>query len=532
MEKTTKLLYNIIYAVSKNNGIGKSGKLPWKLSLDMTHFKKITIGDYDESNTFNKLYSSLLTGNGKELLKNAFQENKFKSNKQNLVVMGRKTWESIPVKFRPFSERINIILSKCEKFKENNPNIDNKFYVVSNIDSFFTLASQLKEIEKVNEVFVIGGKQIYEEFLNNYPENCKYIFQTYLEKEIDCDTFFELPKDTFACINVSKSFVENKTTDTVFDFRIFLNKKVNNLNLNFENELKNYLTMYPQHEELQYLNAIRDIIDTGVTKTDRTGVGTISKFGYIMKYDCSETFPLLTTKDTFYRGIVEELLWFIKGDTNAKHLQEKKIHIWDGNSSREFLDKMGFSDREEGDLGPVYGFQWRHFGAKYVDMNTDYETQGVDQLTNVINELKTNPTSRRIILIAWNVLDINKMALPPCHCLVQFYVENDKLNLLMYQRSADMGLGVPFNIASYALLLRIVAQCCDLKPGTFVHSIGDAHVYKSHISALQKQLLRTPRPFPILKINPDKKLIDDFKYEDFTLLNYNPFPKIKMDMAV
>ena len=230
--------------------------------------------------------------------------------------------------------------------------------------------------------------------------------------------------------------------------------------------------------------------------------------------------------------MAEELLWFVKGSTNAKLLADKKIHIWDGNGSREFLDSRGLHHREEMDLGPVYGFQWRHFGAVYEDMHTDYEGKGVDQLKDCINKIKNTPTDRRIIMTAWNPADLDKMALPPCHMFCQFYVANEELSCQMYQRSADMGLGVPFNIASYSLLTVMMAQVCGLKAGEFVHTIGDAHVYSNHVEALQEQIKRVPRAFPKIEINPNVKDIDEFKYSDFTIVGYSPDAAIKMKMAV
>ena len=243
-------------------------------------------------------------------------------------------------------------------------------------------------------------------------------------------------------------------------------------------------------------------------------------------------FPLLTTKTNFWRGVAEELLWFVKGSTNAKLLADKKIHIWDGNGSREFLDSRGLHHREEMDLGPVYGFQWRHFGAAYEDMHADYEGKGVDQLKDCINKIKNSPTDRRIIMTAWNPADLDKMALPPCHMFCQFYVANGELSCQMYQRSADMGLGVPFNIASYSLLTVMMAQVCGLKAGEFVHTIGDAHVYSNHVEALQEQIKRVPRAFPKIEINPDVKDIDGFDYADFKIVGYSPDAAIKMKMAV
>lgn len=286
------------------------------------------------------------------------------------------------------------------------------------------------------------------------------------------------------------------------------------------------------HSEYRYLDAIQEIIDHGSQRGNRTGTDTLSIFGMQMRYNLRDEFPLLTTKRVFWRGVAEELLWFVAGCTNAQKLAEKGVNIWDANGSKEFLTNLGLGHREEGDLGPVYGFQWRHFGAEYQDMHTDYTGQGVDQLKNVIETIKTNPEDRRIIMSAWNPPDLKKMALPPCHSFVQFYVCNGELSCQMYQRSADMGLGVPFNIASYSLLTYMIAHVTGLQPGDFVHTIGDAHVYVNHVDALKEQLKREPRPFPKLLIKRKVDDIDDFRMEDFEIVGYNPHPKIKMDMAV
>ncbi|XP_026481154.1 thymidylate synthase [Ctenocephalides felis] len=303
--------------------------------------------------------------------------------------------------------------------------------------------------------------------------------------------------------------------------------KENNLNLSNETEET------PRHEEYQYLDHIKLIIEKGNKKSDRTGVGTMSIFGAQMRYSLRDnTFPLLTTKNVFWRAVVEELLWFIRGSTNSNELKDKKIHIWDGNSSREYLDSLGFTHREVGDLGPVYGFQWRHFGAEYKTFKDDYTGQGVDQLQNILNLIRTNPDDRRIIMCAWNPKDLPIMALPPCHCLAQFYVFDGELSCQLYQRSADMGLGVPFNIASYALLTYMIAHVTGLKPGDFVHTLGDSHVYLNHIEPLKVQLERTPRAFPKLYIERKVESLEDFKLEDFKIVGYDPHPKIAMQMAV
>lgn len=261
----------------------------------------------------------------------------------------------------------------------------------------------------------------------------------------------------------------------------------------------------------QYLNLLSEILDKGNIKQDRTGTGTKGIFGYQMRFDLSKGFPLLTTKKLHTKSIFYELLWFLKGDTNIKYLHDNKVTIWD-----EWADSNG-------DLGPIYGHQWRHW---------DTENGYIDQIANIINEIKTNPTSRRLIVNAWNVAQIDKMALPPCHCMFQFYVANNKLSLQLYQRSADVFLGVPFNIASYALLLSMVAQVTGLECGDFVHTLGDAHLYLNHLEQAKLQLTRTPYPLPTLLLNPSVKDINDFTFEDIKIENYQSHPHIKADISV
>ncbi|ODQ81126.1 hypothetical protein BABINDRAFT_160529, partial [Babjeviella inositovora NRRL Y-12698] len=293
------------------------------------------------------------------------------------------------------------------------------------------------------------------------------------------------------------------------------------------------------HEEQAYLDLCKRIIEEGESRPDRTGTGTVALFGPPqLRFDLrNDAFPLLTTKRVFSRAIILELLWFIQGCTDGKKLSEQGVNIWEGNGSREYLDSIGLTHLREGDLGPVYGFQWRHFGAKYVDCDTDYTGQGIDQLAEVIHKLKHNPYDRRIIMSAWNPVDFSKMALPPCHMFVQFYVSFPKdatplLNCLLYQRSCDMGLGVPFNIASYALLTKMIAKVVGYEAGEFIHTMGDAHVYKDHIEALEEQMKREPLQFPKLVITRDITSITDFKYEDFEIVGYAPHKKINMKMSV
>jgi len=328
-------------------------------------------------------------------------------------------------------------------------------------------------------------------------------------------------------------------TDKPMDEKVTSNEKENLKPLSNEDEnldtpqsLKRKSEADEEHEELQYLQLIEKIITSGRTKGDRTGTGTRSLFGAQMRFSLRESFPLLTTKRVFWRGVVEELLWFIKGSTDGNELAAKNVHIWDANGTKEFLAKQNLHDREQGDLGPIYGFQWRHFGAKYVDNKTDYTGQGTDQLAQIIETIKTNPNDRRMIMSAWNVADLPLMALPPCHSFCQFYVADGELSCQMYQRSCDMGLGIPFNIASYALLTCMIAHVCGLTPGDFIHTLGDAHVYLNHIEPLKIQMKRTPKPFPTLRFEGTMTSIDDFKLEHIVLDNYKPHPSIKMEMAV
>lgn len=286
-------------------------------------------------------------------------------------------------------------------------------------------------------------------------------------------------------------------------------------------------------EEAQYLILLNKIINNGIICEDRTGVGTKSIFGCQMRFNIYDTFPLLTTKKMFLRGIIEELLWFLKGQTNSKILEEKNVNIWKDNTSRQFLDNLGFTERIEGDGGPIYGFNFRHYGAQYIDCNTDYTNQGIDQINNVLHLLRTEPNSRRIIINLWNPCIINDMVLPPCHVLYQFRVYGNKLSCSLYQRSGDMGLGVPFNIASATLLTYILAKLSNLEPYQLIHTIGDAHIYLNHIEQLKEQINREPYPFPKLHIiNRNQQNIEDFISSDFILDNYQHHNPITMKMAV
>ncbi|XP_050233768.1 bifunctional dihydrofolate reductase-thymidylate synthase-like isoform X2 [Mercurialis annua] len=504
--------YQVVVAATRDMGIGKDGKLPWKLPSDLKFFKDITLTTAD-------------------------------SGKKNAVIMGRKTWESIPLQFRPLPGRLNVVLTRSGSFD---------IATAENVVSCGSLSSALELLAaspyclSIEKVFIIGGGQILREALN--APGCDAVHSTEIETSFDCDTFippidfsvfqpwyssFPLVENNIRYCFASYVRVRSSALETLGQNDGLISDSASENN-KFDVKKFSFLPklVFDRHNEFLYLRLVQDIISDGNLKDDRTGTGTLSKFGCQMRFNLRKTFPLLTTKKIFWRGVVEELLWFISGSTNAKVLQEKGIHIWDGNASRDYLDSIGLKDREEGDLGPVYGFQWRHFGARYTDMHADYTGQGFDQLLDVINKIKKNPDDRRIILSAWNPSDLKLMALPPCHMFAQFYVANGELSCQMYQRSADMGLGVPFNIASYSLLTCMIAHVCDLIPGDFIHVIGDAHVYNTHVRALEEQLQKLPKPFPILKINPEKKNIDSFVAADFKLIGYDPHQKIEMKMAV
>lgn len=504
--------YQVVVAATQNMGIGKDGKLPWKLPTDLKFFNEVTMSTSDPS-------------------------------KKNAVIMGRKTWESIPLVRRPLPGRLNVVLTRSGSFDIATAE---NVVICGSMASALELLAASPYCVSIEKVFVIGGGEILREALNVH--GCDAIHITEIETSIECDTFIPaIDASVFQPWYSSFPLVENNTRYSFVTYVRVRSSADESLaqngdlmfdsksdSIKFEVKLFTFLPklIFERHEEYMYLRLVEDIISNGAVKDDRTGTGTLSKFGCQTRFNLRKTFPLLTTKKVFWRGVVEELLWFISGSTSAKVLQEKGIHIWDGNASRDYLDSIGLKDREEGDLGPVYGFQWRHFGARYTDMHADYTGQGFDQLLDVIDKIKNNPDDRRIILSAWNPSDLKQMALPPCHMFSQFYVANGELSCQMYQRSADMGLGVPFNIASYALLTCMIAHVCDLVPGDFVHVMGDAHVYRTHVRPLQEQLQKLPKPFPILKINPQKKNIDSFVAADFKLIGYDPHQKIEMKMAV
>lgn len=505
----------MVVATTRKDGIGYKGELPWKsIPRDIEHYLRIinwkTTTKY--SNPFSYFYQSKVSSASKQT---TFEE------KRNALIVGRATWDSIPPSHRPIKTHLNIMLGKGG----------------DGVKTAGSVAEALEMAEKdpsVHEIIVIGGEVVYTEAMKLHSR-CKAIFKTRVNKDFPCDRFFPaIPPEHFALAHVSKTYscLNADGSSIPFDFAFYVNPML--AAQGYDCIDLSLLELYPKHEEMQYLELVKKVIEEGNEKKDRTGTGTKSLFGSVMRFDLTESFPLLTTKSVYWKGVVEELLWFLRGSTNANELSKQGVKIWDGNGSREFLDKVGLTHREVGDLGPIYGFQWRHFGAPYTTMHEDYGNKGVDQLRTLLDRIRKAPDDRRMLMTAWNPAALGEMALPPCHVLCQFYVAGDRLSCAMYQRSADLGLGVPFNVASYSLLTHILAKASNKKPGEFVYILGDTHVYKNHIEPLKEQLQRYPNPFPVLRIKKelsDVKSIEELALDDFVLEEYTPHPKIKMELS-
>jgi dihydrofolate reductase/thymidylate synthase len=420
------------------------------------------------------------------------------------IIMGKNTYDSLPIK--PLPNRYNIVIT-------NNPEADK-----DNI-WFATIVNTKEYIEnnKSNtDIFIIGGEQIYTYFIKNVDK----IFLTVIDKKYDCDKKFPF---------IPNNYKITKVGDKQYD-------KIEKVNYRF---VEYTFTKFPCQNENVYLHLAYDILNKGNKRDDRTNTGTVSLFGQQMRFDISESVPILTTKRVGFKLTIEELLWFLKGQTNSKILEDKGIKIWSGNSTREFLNKRGLTNYPDGDIGAMYGFQWRHWGAKYVDCNTDYTGKGIDQLENVITLLKTDPFSRRIIMSDYNVSDLDKGCLVGCHGLViQFYVEEINgikyLSCQVYIRSNDVFLGQPINILSYSILTYIVSLKVDMRPKDLIFSIGDCHIYQSHLEQISEQLKREPLVPPKLVLNPEikKKNWTEITVDDFELIGYQPRNSIKAPIAI
>lgn len=546
---------------SKSGGIGYQGKLPWSIPEDLAEFKRITTTNSE--------------------------------GKMNTLIMGRLTWESIG---RPLPKRKSIVVSTTLKSDDVKG-----AEVVSSFADALTLAQTYG-----GYIFVIGGAQLYEEAWFHSGLESIYLTEV-TPNDATYDTIFDTPVPAgYQCV----SSLEIESPDVTIDLPSVSSKEIASAIPTYR-AVFNHYQLRAKTSEQQYLNLLDSVLTTGEVRPDRTGVGTISKFGAQMEFDLQQGFPLLTTKRVPLRVIFEELMWFLRGQTNVKQLHEKKVHIWDGNSSPAYMKSIGLEKYPEGELGPVYGAQWRNFGGdhdptvnrhiggpipgpkvftreypNYVKilmvglvsllLMTWHETfksffgsqleyamtitaislasfwcfpqlrqricdllphdrlkQGVDQIEDVIQQLRTNPTSRRIIVSAWNPLVLKQVALPSCHCFVQFYVREAKyLDAQVYIRSNDLFLGAPFNISSYGLMVHLIASMVKLTPGRLVYTIGDAHIYRNHIDQVKLQLSRATRTLPRLKVVRVPEKIEDFEFDMIVLEDYHPHPGIKAEMAV
>lgn len=461
--------FNVIFASSIDGGIGKDGAIPWDIKEEMARFSSVTKGE----------------GN-------------------NAVIMGRKTWESIPQNNRPLKNRLNIIISSSTP-----PPSHDHFFVKS-----FHEALEFAAWKKVKQVWVIGGAQIYELALKEYLYLCDKIVHTTIQPARLLSTSF----DAFVNLEPLKKLKYTEVTKTM-DFYI--------------REYK----VDERHQEYSYLDLCKNIKENGIIIDHGRTHEKVKRLicPPELNFDLRKGFPLLTTKKMATKNMVRELLWFIKGVPDSKILEDQGCNFWAGNSSKEYLSNMGLNYRE-GDCGPIYPFQWRHAGAEYKSCLDDYTGQGVDQLEKLIKGLREDPTGRRHILSAWNVADIDKMVLPPCHSFCQFFVEYEKgepigLTCKLTQRSADVFLGLPINIASYALLTHMIASLTGYTPYRLVMSLGDAHIYLNHMGSIEKQLSRDPLPFCNLRLARVKD-IDSFTPESITFENYLSHGALQGKMAV
>lgn len=497
--------FSIIVAYTFNkNGIGFKGQLPWSLKSDMKYFRTKTIKVIEDENI----------------------------QYINTVIMGSTTWNSIAESNKPLKNRINIIITR-KPLQSNN-----KFIIYTTWENLFKVLVEFNnkkhkinnKFYKIQNNFIIGGESIYKLALHKL--NIDSIFTTEIYSKIECDTFFPniydmIGNNKFKVSECSPFFKENN-----LDYRFISYINTSNIDKNSSNN-----NIWKNTEELIYLEHMKNILEKGIERTDRTNTGTISEFGLMMKYNLQDTFPISTTKKIFLRAIFEELMLYLRGQTDNKILNEKKINIWNGNTSREFLDKRGLQDYDEGDMGETYGFNFRHFGGEYKGCNEEYPSScGFDQLKYVINLIKKDPTSRRIIINLWNPKTLHKAALPSCLCMYQFYVDtqHNLLNLQIYIRSSDYFLANNWNTCTGALFVHMICSLSyiNLKPGILTVVCGDAHIYKTHVSFVRENLKREPFPFPKLIVENKKDKISEFEWENIKLIGYRSHPSISAPMAV
>lgn len=503
-------MLSLILAHDTKFGIGKSNSLPWKLKKEIRYFKSITTKNH-----------------------NCYPVNE---SYLNAVIMGRKTWESIPLKFRPLTDRLNIILSRNKNYnlQQNDKLIPFTFFADSLDEGIEFAKNYIPNIlmQKLGHIFIIGGASLYREAFTRTELQNIYITQIY--HDFQADTFLttkeEFPKliEKFNISTVS-SFKEE---DGIY-FRYF---KYQHCNIKPDLYGENGI-VFKNKEEQQYLDILYKIGLYGIKREDRTAIGTISTFGEVQKFNLRDTFPLLTTKRMFFKAIFEELMLYLRGQTDNKILQKKNIHIWDGNTSRKFLDNRGLEHYEEGDMGETYGFNFRHYGGNYQGCSNTYEKgrDGFDQLQNVIHLIKNNPTSRRIIINLWNPYTEHKASLPSCLCWYQFYVNTYEktLSLIINIRSSDFFLANNWNVCTGALFVNLLCNLedIDLTPGDLTVVSGDTHIYLTHLEQVRENLERTPRPFPKLIVKSTKN-IENYHFHDVKLIGYNPYPNLKAPMAI
>lgn len=485
---------NLIFATDLNGLFGVSNRLPWKISSELQHFNRITNGSFDE----------------------------------NILVMGRNTFESIP---RKLENRKLVVISKT--INEVNPN-----YKLIYDYNYTTLDSFIEDIDKTfpnKKIFIIGGAKIIEEVINKYFYLIDNIYYSEIQEHLILDPISHNA-------NIFK-YIDKNIIKKILNFINICKETKNNLDTitNKEYNIKYYHIKIPQHEEFQYLNLIKNCLENGDERQTRNAI-THSMFNSNITFDLKKGFPLLTTKKVFMRGIFEELIFFLKGQTNSKILEEKGINIWKPNTTKEFIEKCKLN-YEEGDMGPMYGYNWVHFGYPYEGCNSDYTNKGYNQLEYVINLLLNDPHSRRILMTTYDPANAGKGVLYPCHSLViQFYVKEiqDKyyVSMNMYQRSVDLACGLPFNIASNALLLNLICDMLNKRIGKtkYVPDIlniilGDIHVYSQHKENALEQIKRMPYEFPKLEIKQSYEDITDYKFEDILLVNYQSHPAIKYEMV-
>jgi dihydrofolate reductase / thymidylate synthase len=469
--------FSIIAAISRNNGIGYKNSLPWMIPQDTRHFHQTTVGQDGE---------------------------------MTALIMGARTFESLK---EPLQDRINIVVTSDSNQYKDMVDDQTLVFFTESLDK----ALQICVDGLVSKVFVIGGQELYHEAARH--PRCKSVMVTRIKEEYMCDRYWQFPdRETKELFILTESY----------EMLGFCHKNLKDVQMTVEE----WTPFTSNHEENSYLRLLKEILDNGAVKDTRTGLKTRSLFGRQLRFDLQKGFPLMTTKSVPLRVVFEELMWFIRGETDVDKLKAKNVHIWDDNTSRQTLDKMGLTEMEEGTLRYGYGFQWRHFGEEYVTKHHEYK--GFDQLGEVIRLLKSDRDSRRIVLTAWNPSQIRESVLPPCHVMYIFNVCQNKLSTMLVMRSSDTPLGLPFNIASTAMLTHIMAHICGLEVGEVVASLGDCHIYENQEEGVRELLKRIPFEFPkvnIVNFSTDQN-IESLEWANIELKNYRCYSKIEIPMAV